>query len=159
MTLTLTMTMFMIMIGLPSLEESQLNRNSLYNIEQQSPLLSMAIDAAERQLQQKQQVTGQRLLKLVSKDESDSSDGEHEDGLVNAERAQPSLRLPGDEGQDISVSTRSMQNHRPNTLSLPKAYISSLLYGRQGSSSIQNFGTFNKKAEPKDNFFMHFGRK
>lgn len=105
-----------------------------------------------------------KLMKLIQNNEADENSAAI--GFnINGERAQSSENGQDDNGQQqqqqpaISVSTRSMQSSRPNNLNSPKAYISSLLYGRQGSSSMPNYTGFNKKAEPKENFFMHFGRK
>lgn len=100
----------------------------------------------------------QRLSKLVDNDESKSSNDE-----VNSERTEDSANGQQLQPNSISISTRSMHSpgRQATTLSLPKAFVSTLFHGgRQGSpSSMPSFGAYNKKAEPKENFFMHFGRK
>lgn len=130
----------------------------------------------QQQSQFQQQALGeQKFLKLLQgsfkNNEQNSNTGDSTNNDVNEGRSQPSSNSVQQEGNDqasqqsqapdqaISLSTRSMQSARSNTLNLPKAYISSLLYGKQSSSALPNIGSYNKKAEPKGNFFMHFGRK
>lgn len=61
----------------------------------------------------------------------------------------------------IDVGPRNMQSGLGSVaVNLPKAYISSLLFGRPTSVLVPSLAVnFNKKAEPKENVFMHFGRK
>lgn len=152
-------------------------RDTLYNFErpQRAFDYDMAQQVGLRQAANGNQALGgnkqTKLMKLIENSGADAD--ELAKNLVSAERAQSSTNAQEDNlingsgaggGQQqqqpaISISTRSMQSSRSNSLNLPKAYISSLLYGRQGASSMPHYGTFNKKAEPKENFFMHFGRK
>lgn len=65
-----------------------------------------------------------------------------------------------DQSSFLDIQTRSMggsaaSGQRGPTFNLPKSFISTL-YGRQGTGQ-PGIGGYNKKAEPKDNFFMHFG--
>lgn len=60
--------------------------------------------------------------------------------------------------QAIDVQARS---HLPRThaMSLPKEYLSKLLFGsahKGGDMSLSNI--YNKRPEQKDNIFMHFGK-
>lgn len=108
---------------------------------------SLAQRSQQQQQVARQQLEGQKLLKLISANEDDATattDGQD----ANVERAQPSSNAQED-GKMINVNTRSpMQNQ----IKLPKHFIPVLF----GAGS--NFGSYNKKAEPKDNFFMHFGK-
>lgn len=114
-------------------------------------------DALEHDLRQKQSL---RLVSGESSDEEGNSKAPNE-----SERSQSSSNGVEEFGTgsiqqpSISVSTRSIQTplQRANTL-LPNNYISALLYSRQ-SPSLSSQGFLNKKAEPKSNVFMHFGRK
>lgn len=78
----------------------------------------------------------------------------------NLSRAPEQLGTAG-----ISVATRSPHSAGRTSAfgsgsSSGKNYISTLLLGRASTPSMGgNFGSFIKKAEPKDNVFMHFGRK
>lgn len=129
-------------------------------------------------LQQQQQqfapTNGQRLARIMAMENGNAdnlnngnsdTDNEQNSMFGSPERAQPSSNIQEDNQQEqnsnINLNTRSsMQSStRSNMMNLPKGFISNILYGRSNSASIPSFATFNKKAEPKDNFFMHFGRK
>ncbi|KAG9509529.1 hypothetical protein GZH46_01948 [Fragariocoptes setiger] len=92
-------------------------------------------------------MTNQRLQQSSqdSNDDSSSSTGEQ------PQQDSP-LQRPDDEL--ITVHTRSL--NRGLSFDLPRSFISTL-YGPQ--SMLSNPGIMNKKAEPKDNIFMHFGRR
>lgn len=127
----------------------------------------------QQQLQFQRQALGEQKFLRLLQDDSQINSGDSmttNNNDANGEKSLPSSNGVQREGdgasqmsqtpeQTISLSTRSMQSARSNTLNLPKAYISSLLYGKQSSSALPSLGSYNKKAEPKGNFFMHFGRK
>lgn len=119
--------------------------------------------------QQRQALGEQKFLKLL---QADSQNNKNFGDLNNdnGERTQPSSNAQEDGNQNvqlqtpeqqqtISLNTRSMQSARSSVNSLPESYVSNFLYGKQIASSLPNIGSYNKKAEPKGNFFMHFGRK
>lgn len=132
----------------------------MYNLDQPSPSEFGFI--SEQQLQQVARAQNNpkfmRML-LNGVDSADSDDASA--GRVAQDNGQTQRSASNQQQhQSINVSTRSIQPGRGSTLNLPKAFIPSLLFDRHGSSSsMSGFGSFNKKAEPKDNFFMHFGRK
>lgn len=110
-----------------------------------------------------------KFSRLISPD-SPTSSAEQVDqqaaksDLVNNTGGQQEQQLV--EQAAISVATRSphggnVAGIRGSVSSLgAKNYISALLLGRASTpSQISSFGPFIKKAEPKDNIFMHFGRK
>lgn len=120
--------------------------------------------------QQRQALGEQKFLKLLQGDSQNNYNKNSGDlNNDNGERTQPLSNAQEDgnqlqtqeqqqQQQTISLNTRSMQSAR-SSASLPESYVSNFLYGKQIASSLPNIGSYNKKAEPKGNFFMHFGRK
>lgn len=123
----------------------------MYSFEQGPQVNFRPLHSSEQQLPNEQ-----KFMRLMN------GGNEATDNSANNNDEKASSSEEDDQQPAISVSTRSTQSSRANTLSLPKHYISSIMYDHQGSSSsMPSFGgSYNKKAEPsKDNFFMHFGRK
>lgn len=112
----------------------------VYNVEQRSP-----------------SANGVKLMRLMSSSEQVESgaSGSKSDSEL-AEAKQDGQQQSQQEASAFSVSTRSMMQ-RPGTIN--KAYISSLLFGKGSLSSALPGLSYIKKAEPKENLFMHFGRK
>lgn len=130
-----------------------------------SPLDSLRV--AEEQLEQqyeanlRQQAMSRlgaqhKSQKLISVSEaSNNSDDSAERTQNSSNQADDSLQ------QDINRDTRSSMQSiaAANKISrlLPEKFNHIWLSRLPGASS--GFGSYNKKAEPKDNFFMHFGKK
>lgn len=68
---------------------------------------------------------------------------------------------PSGDSSVINVSSRSVPMARSTAYSSPKTYISRLMFGQpmeiQQSVLSPVQPSYNKKAEPKSNLFMHFG--
>lgn len=118
------------------------------------------IEPAQVNTRPSQLANGQRFLKLVNDPTNEANnDNSNLDSDSSIERTQPEVNNGQQQQGPIAVNARSPMQGSRNGLSLPKKFITNMLYGRSSASSlaVPNYGVYNKKAEPKDNFFMHFG--
>lgn len=150
----------------------QHQQNQMYNYDHVIDPNAFILSEPEQNLLAQQQgarFDAAKFMRLMTNDKTDGlieSNKQDNEGANQAnadsqqQQQQQQQQQSGEEQPAINVSSRSI---RGNTLTIPKAFISTLMgHGRQGAGmsqgSMGSFG-FNKKAEPKNNLFMHFGRK
>lgn len=110
----------------------------------------------------------QRLMKLIASNLDEDSNESGASGEQTNSNNIPTGSISSQRGSQssgdssaINVSSRSVPMTRSTAYSSPKTYISRLMFGQpmeiQQSVLSPVQPSFNKKAEPKSNLFMHFG--
>lgn len=143
------------------LERQEQQLRSMYPYD--NPISRWFVPLTKQQMANNKQVARQqpeqKLLRLISGTNVAEDNG---DSSNSAEQAINSSNQTNEQQEDIKLTTRSSMQQRSsnkqNGLLLPDQIYSHLYYTRnQNPVAVPNFGSYNKKAEPKDNFFMHFG--